>query len=132
MNNIKETLAMGREQAVSHLFSIAGGSQGLNIPDEERQKVVAQLRSLADAVENRPETVVGVIVFAGEKVTTETGEGINSCAMITGTAPLVAAAHLQLEEHGREALNDCMPALIREALSGFIGSDNVAAPATVQ
>jgi hypothetical protein len=128
MTNIKEMLAMGREQAVSHLFSIAGGSQGLNIPDEERQKVVAQLRSLADAVENRPETVVGVIVFAGEKV----ADGINSCAMITGTAPLVAAAHLQLEEHGREALNDCMPALIREALNGFIGSDSVAAPATVQ
>lgn len=132
MNKLNEMLAMGREQAVSQLYQLSGNTDGLTIPVDERQKIVASLRSLADAVETRPETVVGVVIFAGEKVNLgQDNEGINSCAVIAGCAPIVAAAHLQLEEHGRSAMNDCLPALVRGALEKFISGD-VEAPATVQ
>lgn len=130
MNNIKEAVALGRDQAVGHLMSIAGGCQGLtHVEAEERQKIATQLRHLATLVEAAPEHVAGLVLLAGEKVFGDT-EGINNCVMITGSAPFIAAAHLQLEDHGRDALNDCMPALIREALSQVLGvaEDEEAAP----
>lgn len=132
MNNIKEMLAMGREQAVSQLYQLSGSTDGLTIPADEREKIVVALRSLADAVETRPETVVGIVIFAGEKVNIgQDNEGINSCSVIAGCAPIVAAAHLQLEEHGHSAMNGHVPALVRGALEKFLDV-NAEAPATVQ
>lgn len=130
MNNIKDMLDQGRAKVVSSLMSLTGSSQGLNhMEAEERKKIATQLRHLATLVEAAPEHVAGLVLLAGEKVFGDT-EGINNCVMITGSAPFIAAAHLQLEEHGREALNDCMPALIHEALSQVLGvaEDEEAAP----
>lgn len=132
MNQLKEMLAVGREQAVGHLFSMAWGAPGLtDMPVEERAKMSNQLRHLATLIEDSPQVVAGIVCIAGEKVSIAETEGISSCVMISGTAPLIAAAHLVLEEHGKTALDECVPGLIREAVSSFLDA-NGAEAATVQ
>lgn len=131
MNQLEEMLAVGHEQAVGHLFSMAGGSQGLvDMPAEERTKMVNHLRHLATLIEDQPQSIVGIVCIAGEKVVTEESEGISSCVMISGNSPLIAAAHLVLEEHGQTALAECTPGLIRGAVSQFLDANE--ATATVQ
>lgn len=126
MENIQQAYAIGREQAIGRLWGMSAGSQGVQLPTEDRQRVADQLRNLALLVERAPETLTGLVVIAGESVSGDK-EGVHSTCIITGVAPALAAAHLSLEEHGAQAMQEVLPGLVMEALSEAL----IAEPATV-
>lgn len=123
MNNINDMLAQGRERVVGQLMNLTGGLDGLNhITEDERKEIASRLRALATMVETAPEHVAGIVCFVAEKVHSDTGTettGLHNTItiMITGATPFIAAAYLQMEEHGRSALDEVMPALLSHALS---------------
>lgn len=126
MEGMQHALALGRQQAIARLWGMSAGGHGLQLPAEERHRVADQLRNLATLVERAPETVTGLVVFAGETVSGDK-EGVHSTCIISGIAPAIAAAHITLEEHGAQAMQEVLPGLIMEALSEAL----IAEPATV-
>lgn len=124
MENIQQAYAIGREQAIGRLWGMSAGSQGVQLPTEERQRVADQLRNLALLVERAPETLTGLVVIAGESVSGDK-EGVHSTCIITGVAPAIAAAHLVLEDAGGQALREVLPQMIMETLSSALMAEEV-------
>ena len=113
--DINQQLQLGRQQTVGMLWGMAGTTDGVQLPEEERVRVIATLRGLATLLESAPHNVVGLVLIAGEKIFGDQ-EGVNTSCVITGTAPSIAASHLVLEEPGRAALEEMIPHLLIEAL----------------
>lgn len=117
--DIEELLQRGRMDAVERLFSMSSDCGGLDqVPAEERARIVQALRSLADTVEHAPQTVKGLVLIGAEHVVGDKS-GIQSTVVLSGSAPIVAASHLLIEPHGHEAMGNCIPQLLMDALSNL-------------
>lgn len=124
MEGIQNALAIGRQQAIGRLWGMSAGGKGLQLNDKQRKGVADQLRSLATLVERAPELITGLVVMAGETVVGDR-DGVHTTCIISGIAPAIAAAHITLEEHGVEALEEVIPELIMNALNDVVEVEEV-------
>lgn len=116
----KEDLADVEKEVLGHLWSMAvsADEEGLKSLDEKsRVQLAALLRATADTVERAPQNIKGLVFIAGGN-TEEAPTELESSCVITGSAPSIAAAFVQLLPICCSAMNEVEGELLSHALMG--------------
>lgn len=113
MNN-KLGLSASTQMAIEMLYGSLDDMDGLETTTlETRQKLVADLRSVADLLERAPHELKSVVFIAAEQFHGDQ-KGVHTPIAIMGSTPALAAAYLAFEAVGQQSMMEVLPWLVPE------------------